>query len=146
MVCLWTCAGTELWCFLSNAPQFGERAVFSWQKAPQCLGALQDGAVRRFTRRRAWALYKTAQCDAHGGREVAHITPCFQVPLRRVCCILCDVCTILTMGYINNDGTSDVEDLHTSHTAVAGMYVCTRMYVHGCDVLNCVFCCNFMVD
>ena len=39
---------TDLRRFLSNAPQFGEHATFSRQKAPQSLdcGALQAGALR----------------------------------------------------------------------------------------------------
>ena len=65
MVCLWICAGSVGYGIaalfakraairrtrriLANAPQFGERATFSRQKAPQSLncGALQDGALRR---------------------------------------------------------------------------------------------------
>ena len=54
------CAGSapdsELWHFLPNVPQFGERAAFSWQKVPLSLdcGALQDSVL--------W----------HGHQNVAH--------------------------------------------------------------------------
>ena len=68
--------------FLPNAPQFGECATFSRQKVPQSLdcGTLQDSAL--------WRGHQSAAL--FGGRKVAHMPPCFQVPLQRVCCILFD--------------------------------------------------------
>ena len=42
-----------------------------------------------FTRRRTAT--RPSKCGTHGGRKAAHMAPHFQVPLRRVCCILFDV-------------------------------------------------------
>ena len=41
-----------------------------------------------FTRQRT--VVQPSKCGTHGGRKAAHMEPCFQVPLRRVCCILFD--------------------------------------------------------
>ena len=66
--------------------------------------AVQDGALRRSTRRgrrrstrrgrrrstRRGTAVQPSKCGAFGGRKVAHMPPCFQVPLWHVCCILFD--------------------------------------------------------
>ena len=147
----------------ANVPYFhGKRRHNAWAlyKTAQC-DALQDGVLGRFTRRRSATLYKTACLGAlQDGvlgrftrrRSATHTVGEKWHTLHHVFKCRCDVfvaffvtCAVLTMGYINNDGTSDVEDLHTSHTAVAGMYVCTCMYVHvcvyvhGCDVFKLCF-------
>ena len=48
--------------------------------------AIQE--LRRFTRRRTAA--RPSKCGTFGGRKAVHVPPCFQVPLRHVCFILCD--------------------------------------------------------
>ena len=53
------------------------RHIFT-AKSEDC-GTLQDGG-RTVTRQ--------LKCGAHGGRKATHITPHFQMPLWRVCCIL----------------------------------------------------------
>ena len=76
---------TELRRFLPNAPQFGGLAAFSRRKV------LQSGKSRRnlcFTRRHTVA--RPSKCGTFGGRKAACMQPCFQVPLRHVCCILFD--------------------------------------------------------
>ena len=74
MVCaestgIWNCDA-----FLPNAPQFGERATFSRQKAPQCRKRQE---LRHSTRRHtaAWP----SKCSAFGGRKVVtccHVYKC----------------------------------------------------------------------
>ena len=72
-------ADTELWCFLPNGPQFGERTTFSRQKALQTFNC---GFTRRSTAARP------SKCGTHGGRKAAHMVPHYHVPLQCVCYIL----------------------------------------------------------
>ena len=75
----------------ANTQQFGERAAIRRTRsnsanAPhfhckRCRN-LQDGGR---------TAARPSKCSAFGVRKVAHMPPCFQVPLRHICCILFDV-------------------------------------------------------
>ena len=71
--------------FAKHAAIFAKRVAFLRQKAPQFVDCT-----------RIVALHKTAHCGVaikvrhFGGRKAARMPPCFQVPLRHVCCILLD--------------------------------------------------------
>ena len=64
--------------------------------------------LQRFTRQctAAWP----SKCSAFGGRKAVRMPPCFQVPLRHICCIL------LT---------------HTAGVCVWGVFVCVFVCVCG---------------
>ena len=55
-------------------------------------------ALRRFTRRHTAA--QPSKCGTHGGKKATHMTPCFQVLLRHVCCILFDAYRMFTLANI----------------------------------------------
>ena len=82
------------------APLFGKKSRLTYMVCTGSAGIRNCGAffqthhnpakgaailvLRHFTRR------QSSKCSAFGGRKAAHMLPCFQVPLRHVCCILFD--------------------------------------------------------
>ena len=74
-----------LW-FVREAPGFGIAAGFLPNAPHYHDKSTTVQGLRRFTRRCTAA--RPSKWDAFGGGKVAHMPPCFQVLLRRVCCIL----------------------------------------------------------
>ena len=85
----------------ANTPQFGEHAAIRRTRrnsantphfhGKRCCNPAKGASIqvlRRFTR---WhTVARPSKCGGFGGRKAAHMPACFQVPLRRVCCILFD--------------------------------------------------------
>ena len=103
MVCLWICAESVLRHSLSNtpyflptAPQFSERAAFSWQKVLQSLDCARYKMVY-------YVAATKVQCTwwEISSARAPHfqMLPCFQMLLWCLCCILFD---IIVHNYYSN--------------------------------------------
>ena len=83
MVCLWICAGSA---DIRIAALF-DKCALDFCRTYRIFTA-KGTAIRGFTRRCTAA--RQSKCGASGGRKAVHMPPCFQVPLRHVCCIRFD--------------------------------------------------------